>query len=398
MKHLSELYGVSEREKEILTFVEESAVAFSEIAGVPASFYSPDGVLLWVHNEKCKLCRANKVYCDEQSHCRNNLKSAMNIALGLGEEYIFLCDSGLINMAHALTDKSSVIGYMVVGPIPMGTSREKAIRHFCDKILSDNVDLPLWMGIMSELRMYTPAEITHLMKLFSNIFKSLDPDDSLNAVNRQKSKEQSNVVSKIIEMKRSNIELAYPVASENELLHSISNGDLSASVRNLSKYVEDLMVFENGDLSIIKLRLLSLFGQLTRKSAGGTSGVSGVVTGSLPSYEYEILSALESLNGADTLKELMNAADEFVSSMSATIFSDMYSGDSEIVAKALALIHSEYSDPLSLSTIAEKTHISSSYLSTLFKRETGLTVSAYITDLRLSKAGKKLRNSTLGIT
>ncbi len=201
----------------------------------------------------------------------------MNIALGLGEEYIFLCDSGLINMAHALTDKSSVIGYMVVGPIPMGTSREKAIRHFCDKILSDNVDLPLWMGIMSELRMYTPAEITHLMKLFSNIFKSLDPDDSLNAVNRQKSKEQSNVVSKIIEMKRSNIELAYPVASENELLHSISNGDLSASVRNLSKYVEDLMVFENGDLSIIKLRLLSLFGQLTRKSAGGTSGVSGVV-------------------------------------------------------------------------------------------------------------------------
>ncbi len=388
MKHLYELHVATNREKAVLTSVEESVVAFSEITGIPASFYSPEGELLWEYNEECKLCSANNTYSDEQSHCRHTLKSAMNIALGLGEEYIFLCDSGLINLAHALTGKSSVFGYVVAGPIPMGTNREKAVRHFCEKMPSDNVDFPLLMSILSGLRMYTPAEITHLMKLFSNIFESLNPGESLTAVNRQKSVEQSNVVSKIIEMKRSNIELAYPVASENELLRSISNGDSSTGMRNLSKYVEDLMVFENGDLSIIKLRLLSLFGQLTRESGKGAPASS----------EYEILSALESLNNAGNFKELMNAAGEFVLSMSETIFSDMYSGDSEVVAKALAYIHNGYSGQLSLASIAGKIHISSSYLSTLFKRETGLTVSAYIKEFRLSNAEKKLRSSAQGIT
>ncbi len=85
--------------------------------------------------------------------------------------------------------------------------------------------------------------------------------------------------------------------------------------------------------------------------------------------------------------------------MSATIFSDMYSGDSEIVAEGACtdsqrIFRSSVPPP----TIAEKTHISGCICPLFLKqgnRSDGLRVHQKICDCRRRK---KLRNSTLGIT
>ena len=69
-----------------------------------------------------------------------------------------------------------------------------------------------------------------------------------------------------------------------------------------------------------------------------------------------------------------------------------------IIKTAKHLILANYSDPnLGLSYLADKINISPAYLSTLFKTETGRNVSAYIADIRISRAKQILKQGNLKI-
>ena len=59
---------------------------------------------------------------------------------------------------------------------------------------------------------------------------------------------------------------------------------------------------------------------------------------------------------------------------------------SPIVQKTILVIDSDISAELSLKTLAQKQCISSGYLASLFKKETGKTVSEYIKDRRIEHA------------
>ncbi|NLP46733.1 MAG: AraC family transcriptional regulator [Epulopiscium sp.] len=72
--------------------------------------------------------------------------------------------------------------------------------------------------------------------------------------------------------------------------------------------------------------------------------------------------------------------------------------ENTIVSQALEYIHSHIHLKLTVSEIANIIPISSSYLSTLFKKNTGTTVMEYVNQYRLKKSKEYLRNSTYTIT
>ena len=58
----------------------------------------------------------------------------------------------------------------------------------------------------------------------------------------------------------------------------------------------------------------------------------------------------------------------------------------EIVNKTVSYIELNYTDELSLSSLAGHFHVSKNYLSAVFKKQIGKTVTEYIHDVRLDKA------------
>ena len=70
---------------------------------------------------------------------------------------------------------------------------------------------------------------------------------------------------------------------------------------------------------------------------------------------------------------------------------------SATIQKAVVLIDSDLTAELSLRFLAEKLNVNSSYLSTLFKKETGQTVTEYITQQRVRHARYLLENTRLQI-
>lgn len=70
---------------------------------------------------------------------------------------------------------------------------------------------------------------------------------------------------------------------------------------------------------------------------------------------------------------------------------------SPAVQKAMICVDADLSAPLSLRYLADELNINSSYLSSLFKKETGITVTAYIIRQRINYAKHLLKNTRLQI-
>ena len=68
----------------------------------------------------------------------------------------------------------------------------------------------------------------------------------------------------------------------------------------------------------------------------------------------------------------------------------------DLIEKAKDYIHQHYSDEdLNAEKLCDILHISTNYFSSLFKKETGLTFTTYLTQIRIDQAKKLLRNTDL---
>jgi YesN/AraC family two-component response regulator len=67
------------------------------------------------------------------------------------------------------------------------------------------------------------------------------------------------------------------------------------------------------------------------------------------------------------------------------------------VRKTLACIDADLTGDLSLSALAEMQNISPGYLSTLFKKEMGQTLTDYVNSRRMEQAARMLRSGTLQV-
>ncbi len=64
---------------------------------------------------------------------------------------------------------------------------------------------------------------------------------------------------------------------------------------------------------------------------------------------------------------------------------------------AIKYVNNNYTTDISLKSVADTLHMNPNYISQLFKKETGLTYTQYLTNLRISKAKQLLQNTELTI-
>ena len=77
-----------------------------------------------------------------------------------------------------------------------------------------------------------------------------------------------------------------------------------------------------------------------------------------------------------------------------TYQSYLSSGHSPAILKAKAYINAHYREKIYLDNLADNVHLNPQYLSVLFKKETGMSISDYIVMIRMEHARLLLRNTT----
>jgi len=177
---------------------------------------------------------------------------------------------------------------------------------------------------------------------------------------------------------------------ENELMRAVERGQLHGEFSFPTGMTEQILERRTTDsLRNIKNYMI-IMNTLLRKAAQN-GGVH-------PMYLDRVSSSF-----AVKIEQQTSVAD------STSMMSDMYRSYcrlvrkhslkdySPVVQKAVILIDSDLSANLTLSTLAESQSISPGYLSTVFKKETGKTVSEYIRDKRIKHAAHLLTTTHLQI-
>ena len=98
----------------------------------------------------------------------------------------------------------------------------------------------------------------------------------------------------------------------------------------------------------------------------------------------------------NTIQEIFALLSRFLDEMAGIINENRDNQQKKIIEQAVRIIEEHYSDEnLSLQEVAKQVHISSSYLSTMFKKEKNENFIDFLTRIRMQKAQELLRNTTM---
>lgn len=173
---------------------------------------------------------------------------------------------------------------------------------------------------------------------------------------------------------------------ENELMEMVSRGQTHRAEAMLAGFSQKSFEQRLTDTLRNMKNYVIICNTLLRKAAerGGVHPIH------LDSISSEFAKRIEAIPNADKGQELI---EEMVRSYCRLVRKHTMTQYSPIVQKAVACIESELSNDLGLSSLAAVLNVNASYLSALFRKETGQTVTEYVNEKRM-QAGAHLLKST----
>lgn len=186
----------------------------------------------------------------------------------------------------------------------------------------------------------------------------------------------------------SSIEERYEL--ENQFVDMISTGNYNAAARLYAKLNNYRITPRNPNSILNRKNLLIILNTLCRKA---------VERGNVhPVYIDELSTRLAiQINEAETDTELDQIEGEMIHKYCLLVRNHSMKNYSQLTQRCITYIDFHYAEPLSLSFFADMCHVTKSYLSTLFKKETDTNITDYIHSVRIRHALVLLNSTALPI-
>lgn len=315
-----------------------------------------------------------KLDCEES--CRIAFLYACYQARRFGGRYIFFAPSGLTYCAAPLLDaKGKMLSGILAGPFLMISHDEFVNFDIKEHVaLSEREVEALLEGVcsvpyISPKRAHAVSE--HLAYFAAAYFSQTELAESVPI--------QTDMFSPS----------AYPIDKEDELLSSISKGDIHTANAVLSDMLKQLLLHYGGNLEVFRSRVVELTVLLSRAALKGGADVNGILG---LNYDY-----LRELDGFNTVEDIVLWLHAVICRFTEQVFDFSDAKHVDIIYKAVSYIKANFSRKLTLKEIADHLYISPQYFSRIFKEETGQTPGEYITFVRIEESKKLLRDSNINI-
>lgn len=179
-------------------------------------------------------------------------------------------------------------------------------------------------------------------------------------------------------------------AFENELMEAVANGQSQKASMFTTTVTAGMFEKRLAD-PLRNLKNYCVIMNTILRKAAESGGVHPV---HLNDVSSDFAAKIEKLS---TIKEGQELMPEMFRSYCRLVRKHSVKNYSATVQKAIVYIHTDLSADLSLSTLAAAQNISAGYLSAIFKKETGKTVTQYITEERIKRATHLLTTTRLQI-
>ena len=177
---------------------------------------------------------------------------------------------------------------------------------------------------------------------------------------------------------------------ENELMETVSKGLVHRAELLLSNMTQDYLESRSAD-PLRNLKNYCVISNTLMRKAAERGGVHPVQLNRVSSDFARTIESLSSLEkGEKLMREIVRTYCRLVRNHSTARYSPL-------VQKAVDYIESDLSADLSLHNLARAHNVSASYLSSLFRRETGKTVTEFVNERRMERGARLLRITRLQV-
>ena len=290
--------------------------------------------------------------------------------------YIYYCPLGLTFIAASISDSSgTVAGGLVLGPIVMGDLQD---------VLYD-LPAPDMVWAVSQVSVFPTKKVRHTSEILSAVTELISDHDGHKregmALNHERLLYEINAAKDTYaDGDEKNAELL--LRFERELQYAVMHGEKNSALTVINEMLAHIHVYSNFDLGAIKARLLELLVILSRATID--AGADPAETFRL---SEDFFSQIEQYTDVDQLAMWIS---DIVRRFVLQAFDLAQIKHSDVVFKTTNYIKRNCAEKLSLDSLAREVFLSKSYLSSIFKKETGMSLTAYITKVRVEKSKKLL--------
>ena len=239
------------------------------------------------------------------------------------------------------------------------------------------------------------APVTAMITTFGEVlwgsdsgFEVVDLNTELLGVSNVLPAEQENRSTEDLMLRMKLMETRYDY--ENELMDAVAQGQTHRAEAMVSGLLPKDFDQRISDNLRNKKNYLIICNTLLRKAAER----GGVHPLYLDSTSSEYARRIEITPSTETAQKLLV---EMVCGYSNLVRTHSINHYSPIVQKAVLCIASGLTNDLSLSVLADTLNINASYLSTLFRKETGQTVTEYVNEIRMQNGANLLKTTQLQV-
>ncbi len=282
-------------------------------------------------------------------------------------KYIYYCPMGMIFVASSVSDEQGKLAAgLVAGPLLMGEPEDFPLQ---DGVFAGRLEL---LPVFSTRRVNDLAET---MALLTAGISGRAHSFAGSAVY-----EQEKVLGELYSARQQFEEsgYCYPIDAEKKLQALIYRRDKKGSQELLNQLLGHIYFVAEYDLDTMKARALELAVVISRATIEAGADLNEIfVCNESFIRELEKLSSVEDIGA--WLSALLHRFIDYS-------FDFSHIKHSDVVFKVAEYVKNRFAEKLSLDEIAEHVSLSKSYLSRIFKEETGESLSSYINKVRIDKA------------
>lgn len=334
---------------------------------------------------ECLFYGQKEMFCEhcECERCNKNFTLAygMNEANRWQGKYVSYCPLGFVFVSASLYNNAG----MIAGPIIIGEPKDTFV----------DFPYPVMLDELEKLPVMSTKEVQHLAELMKGVVRSchaesetedateFNQQDYLNALYEAKDKYAlGKVEGETID--------AYPINDERKLLAAIREGDKAGAQEMLNKLLGEIYFYSDFKLDLIKARMIELVTLLSREAIASGANISDMFSNNT-NYIREIEKAVSIDEISTWLAGIMHSFIHIVFDYSGVKHSD-------IVFKVSSYVKENYNQKMTLDEIAKEVGMSSAYLSSVFKREMGISISNFINKTRVEHSKKMLKNTSMTLS
>lgn len=317
----------------------------------------------------CAQCRQDG--CDFCTTCHYGCSEAYR----WGGRYVYYCPAGLVFAASPLLGENGTMeGGLIAGPLLMGDAEDTLA-------VLDAASRPA----AKALPLYTASRVHDLSEVLAAVTAHVGGAPHRTGVQVPGAAQPFPV-----EEKLSGYEGArYFLDCERQLRTFVAANERARAQALLNDLLGFIYFSSNFDLSTIKARVLELIVVLSRAVIDAGAEMSEILL-----YNTNYFSDIERFTDLEEMSVwLSGVMHRFIN----YTFDFRRVKHADVVYKIMKYVRGNYSRKITLDDIARQVYLSRSYISSLFKEETGNSLTAYINHVRVEQSKRLLADERISL-